>query len=93
MENKIKKAIQETLVISNKQSIHIAVEKIIKLYNKKHSSIIEMFENSIANVSDYIEDNADIELSQKEEHNYYAAMNKKIAWEDALNEIKSILIK
>lgn len=31
MKDKIKKAIQETLVIDNKQSIHLAVDKILKI--------------------------------------------------------------
>lgn len=34
MKEGIKKAIKETLVIENKQSIDLAVEKIIKIINK-----------------------------------------------------------
>jgi hypothetical protein len=34
MEKKIKQAILETLVISNKQSIDLAVNKIIQIINK-----------------------------------------------------------
>ena len=34
MEKKIKQAILETLVISNKQSIDLAVNKIIEIINK-----------------------------------------------------------
>lgn len=36
MEKLIEKAIKETLVINNKQSIHLAVEKILKIiYNEQ----------------------------------------------------------
>lgn len=34
MESKIEQAILETLIIGNKQSIHIAVEKIMKIINQ-----------------------------------------------------------
>jgi len=37
MKDKIEKAIRETLVIENKQSIHIAVERIMKLISENQT--------------------------------------------------------
>lgn len=38
MESKIEKAIRETLVVENKQSIHYAVKKIMEIINKGNDS-------------------------------------------------------
>jgi len=40
MKKEIEKAIRETLVVDNKQSIHIAVEKIWNLFNVSNCSCI-----------------------------------------------------
>ena len=58
MRNEIEKAIRETLVISNKQSIHIAVDKVQKILlealEREFSKVdISMFDEDRS--SDYLE--------------------------------------